>query len=168
MLKVKHRTLIFIAGLVWLGVGIFLLYLGIHFVLSTIHYAPLQASNHFSIVSFFSKRIADPEQIACIVVSLCIFLGYLKGRLILSKSVKRQVNRIISYPTPVSIFHIYSPGYYVLILSMMGLGMAIRYLPISIDTRGAIDLAIGSALINGAMHYFRYATTSFTNIANPK
>jgi hypothetical protein len=40
---------------------------------------------------------------------------------------------------------------------MMMLGMIFRYLPIPIDVRGFIDLAIGSALMNGAMLYFRAA-----------
>jgi hypothetical protein len=40
---------------------------------------------------------------------------------------------------------------------MMALGLVFRFLPIPIDLRGLIDVAIGSALINGAMLYFRAA-----------
>jgi hypothetical protein len=38
---------------------------------------------------------------------------------------------------------------------MVLLGLVIRFLPIPIDARGLVDVAIGSALINGAMLYFR-------------
>jgi len=37
----------------------------------------------------------------------------------------------------------------------MGLGMGIRYFGVPVDVRGLIDVAVGSALINGAMLYFR-------------
>ena len=40
---------------------------------------------------------------------------------------------------------------------MVGLGALIKVLNLPLDVRGAIDIVIGSALINGAMIYFRSA-----------
>lgn len=164
-MKVGHRTLIALAGLTWFAIGFFLLYMGIHLILSTVQ-NPFLLLDHgrFSIIATFSSRTQDLQQTAIVIVSCCLFLGYLKGRFVLSKSVKRQVTRISLLPNPTSLNKIYSPGYYLLIASMMGLGMVLRFLPIGIDTRGAIDLTIGAALINGALLYFRYATTKYHNL----
>jgi hypothetical protein len=52
------------------------------------------------------------------------------------------------------------PTYYIAIIaSMMFMGMAMRFVPISADIKGIVDVAVGSALINGAMQYFRLAFT---------
>lgn len=163
MFKFSHRTLIAISGLVWFLVGIFLLSLGLHFILDTIQ-ANSATSQHFSILAFSNFMIGDIEHAALTVVTICLFIGYIKGRFVLSKSVKRQVLRILSLPNPANIKNIYSKGYYILLGSMIALGFVIRYLPISLDTRGAIDLTIGAALVNGALMYFRYATTSFSSL----
>jgi hypothetical protein len=53
----------------------------------------------------------------------------------------------------------YDQKYWILLCLMMMLGMMFRFLPIAVDIRGGIDVAIGSALINGAMLYFRQILT---------
>jgi len=58
-------------------------------------------------------------------------------------------------PNPVSIAKIYTWQYYVLLSSMVLLGVLVRFLPF--DIRGGVDIIIGSALINGATIYFRQA-----------
>ncbi len=93
--------------------------------------------------------------------SLCQQLGF-----VLSKTVRRVVTRISSLPLPIRLKDAYSPAYWILIASMMALGMLFRFLPIPLDIRGIIDVAIGSALINGAMLYFR-ASRSIYGIDSP-
>ncbi len=73
----------------------------------------------------------------------------------LKKSVKKQVARISQLSEPTHIKQIYSRGYYILIGSMMALGMSLRFLPVSLAVRGAVDIAIGFALFNGALQYYR-------------
>jgi hypothetical protein len=85
-------------------------------------------------------------------------VGFLKGRLVLSKTVKRITKRIYSLQAPVGFKDAFPVSYWLLIGFMMTLGMGLKFLPISIDIKGAIDVAIGSALVNGAMLYFRTAT----------
>ena len=92
-----------------------------------------------------------------IVLSLALFIGFVKGQLVFRKSAKRQISRILSFTPPIPLIHIYSPVYYLLIGSMIVLGMMLKVLPIAPDTRGAIDIAIGSALISGTSVYFRCA-----------
>lgn len=156
MLKCSHRTLIFLAGIAWLGIGIFLLSLGISFILQTVD-APsfVPPKNQLSFVNLLSKYFANPQNVASILLATSLFIGYLKGRYVLSKSAFKQIARIKSLPNPASLKYLYSKGYYLLILSMISLGILLRFLPITIDVRGFVDVAIGSALINSAMIYFR-------------
>lgn len=151
MPKCTHRALIFLAGLAWLGIGIFLLSLGISFILNMTSVT----RHHFSFVTLLSKYIANPQNVASLLLGAALFIGYLKGRYLLSKSAYKQILRIRALPNPASLKYLYSKGYYLLILSMISLGMLLRFLPIAIDVRGFVDVAIGSALINSAMIYFR-------------
>jgi len=155
-MKCSHKTLTFLAGFVWLCIGITLLSLGIHFILETVSNPMLtHVSGRFSISKLVSKFSSDPTQIAVILITLSLIVGYFKGKMVLAKSVKRQLTRIKTLPDPSSLKYLYSKGYYILIASMMFLGMVMRFLPITVDTRGFVDIAIGAALINGAMLYFR-------------
>jgi hypothetical protein len=154
--KFKHNTLIFLAGAVWLMIGIFLLSMGIHFVLETLRNPLLsQIPGKFSLTSYLGGYFADKTHAMICMITIALLVGYFKGKMVLAKSVNRQIKRIETLPKPASLKHLYSKGYYLLIALMICLGMSMKFLPITLDTRGAIDIAIGSALINGAMLYFR-------------
>ncbi|MFZ0565867.1 MAG: hypothetical protein WAM28_06760 [Chlamydiales bacterium] len=158
MLKYKHRTLVILAGMVWLLVGIFLLTLGIRLILYTISHPPLIFyPRRFSLLTSLSGYFSSQYNGIVVVLSCCLFIGYLKGRFVLSKSVQRQVDRIFSLPNPAHLKYLYSKGYYILMGSMVCLGFLIRFFPIAPDTRGAVDVIIGSALINGSILYFRHS-----------
>lgn len=158
-MKCKHKTLIFLAGFVWLAVGIFLLTLGIQFLLATLHQpSTLITPGKFSLLSTLLPYVRDPTQTVIVLITVGLILGYFKGKMALAKSVRRQIQRIAGLPNPASIQHLYSKGYYFLIAGMVLLGISLRFLPITLDTRGTVDVAIGSALINGAMLYFRSLT----------
>ena len=155
-MKLSHKTMIFLSGLVWVAIGVFLLSLGIRFVLETIRHPVLtQMPGCFSISTFFGRFVSDGTQVTVLTITLSLLLGYFKGKKVLAKSAVRQIKRIESLPNPASIKYLYSKGYYFLIALMILLGVSMRFLPITLDTRGAIDITIGSALINGAMLYFR-------------
>ncbi len=131
-----HKTFITLSGLVWLVVGIFLLMKGL---------------------SLITTGYADADQTALLLISLGLAIGFVKGRFVLSKTVKRVVDRINSLPLPIQVSQVYSKGYYFLIGGMILLGMSMRWLPIPIAIRGTVDVAIGFALMNGAIQYFRAA-----------
>ncbi len=156
-MKLKHPSLIILAGSVWLVIGIFLLSLGIHFMLGALEQSVFSLiERKFSLVSCFETLFKDRTQTTIVIITCALLLGYLKGRMVLAKSVKRQIKRIETLPNPSPLKHLYGKGYYLLIAVMISLGMSLRFLPISLDTRGAVDIVIGSALINGSMLYFRY------------
>jgi hypothetical protein len=160
----RHRTLIFFAGLVWLAIGVGLLSLGIHFILETVRDPTLaQVAGRFSLSNFFAHFVPNRAQALMLTILFSLLLGYIKGKMALAKSAKKQIERIYSLPNPASLKHLYSKGYYVLIALMICLGALLRFFPITLDTRGAIDIVIGSALINGAMLYFR-ALTQYTSL----
>lgn len=128
-----HRTWIAISGFLWFFIGTFLLYKGLHLVVDS----------------------------ASLGIGLVI--GFIKGRFVLAKTVRRVVGRIAALPLPIRLKDAYSKSYWILIGSMVVLGMSFRFLPISVGARGIIDVAIGSALINGALLYFRAARATYGN-----
>lgn len=135
----KQRGWIAFSGFVWFFVGIFLLYKGLCLI--------VEATD---LLCLSQKR-------ANLLIALGLLVGFLKVHFVLAKTVRRVVLRIASLPLPIRFKEAYSPAYWALIGGMMALGMLFRYLPISLDFRGTIDVAIGSALINGAILYFRAA-----------
>lgn len=130
--------------------GIFLLYKGLNFI-----------SQATLLPNTLCSRFQDPQQAGTLFIAAGLLVGFLKGRFVLSKSVKRVVTRIASLPLPIRMKDAYARSYWFLIGGMMMLGMVFRFLPIPIDARGIIDVAIGSALINGAMLYFRAAKATY-------
>lgn len=138
-MKLQPRTLIILSGLIWFAIGLWLLNLGINFLVEASK-DPRKAAIIFSETALFT------------LLAVALMIGFLKGRFVLSKTVERNTNRL---KTENSLFSLFTPAYLVLIAVMVGLGFLVRFLPI--DVRGFVDVAIGAALINGAMLYFRKA-----------
>lgn len=161
-MKVGHRTLICLAGAVWFCIGFFLLTFGLH-LLHQVVKNPLLALEEckFSVFFFCIAKTSKNLNPLAVLLTSSLLIGYLKGFFVLGRAAKKQVVRISKLPSLVSLKHLYSPGYYALICIMMIFGMLIRFLPITLDTRGSIDIAIGTALICGSVQYFRWATTSY-------
>jgi hypothetical protein len=147
----KHRRWVVFSGILWFVIGVSLLYKGLHFI--------SEATFRTETLSFqmVGRVFATPQQAGTFLIAVALITGYLKAKFVLSKTVERVVLRIESLPSPIRFRDAYSRSYWILIGSMILLGMSFRFIPISIDLRGAIDLAIGSALVNGAMLYFRAA-----------
>jgi hypothetical protein len=154
MFRVKHKILIALAGIVWLIVGASLLTLGLRLITETaiIHQ---YVAGHPSLLSVLAPISGGYEQAGMVLIALALALGYFKSRFVLIKTVRRAVARIRSFAEPVPIYKLYSPVFYLLIAFMMGLGMLMRASGIPADIRGVVDVAVGSALINGGVQYFR-------------
>lgn len=150
MLKVSHSTMIFISGLIWMAIGIFLLQLGIHLLFTQ----TFDVDAATPLVNLF-QGIFSPHESAIAIATVALYIGFLKGRHVLIKAANRGIARIKSLPNPASITQLYSKSYFILVGCMVLLGLSIKYLGLPNDVRGAIDIAIGSALINGSMHFFR-------------
>lgn len=128
--------------------GTFLLYKGLHLITQA-------AFQPDSLCARMQGFFGSPQQAATALIAIGLVVGFFKGRFVLVKTVRRVVVRIALLPLPIRFKDAYSKSYWILIGSMVALGMSFRFLPIPIDIRGTIDIAIGSALIHGALLYFR-------------
>lgn len=154
-MKLSHAKLIMLSGLVWFGIGVYLLQLGLNLLLGSVQNTDL--TSHYPLLQAILPYTGSLESAALVLVVIALFIGYFKGRYVLGKSAQRGVDRIRTFSNPAPLQNIYSASYYILLGSMVALGISIKYLGLSHDIRGLIDATIGSALINGAMIYFRLA-----------
>lgn len=158
MVKCSHFILIVISGLIWSVIGVLLMTLGVHHMMDALRFwDEIVISPHFSFYKYLSFTLSTPEQAMAVLVIGSILIGYLKGHFVLGKTVKSGVKKILAYPNPTELKKLYSKKYYFLLVFMMGLGFFIRWLQLPADIHGAIDLAIGSALLKGAFNYYRLA-----------
>lgn len=153
-MKLSHTKLIIFSGLIWFAVGVYLLRLGINLLLGSVSQ---DASGDYPLIQHMQPYMGSVENVATLLVVAALFIGYLKGRFVLGKSAHKGASRIKSFPNPTSIANIYSAKYYILLAIMIALGISMKYLGLHNDVRGFIDAIIGSALINGAMIYFKIA-----------
>lgn len=156
-MKLRHSHAILFSGFLWMGVGILLLTKGIQYLVVAGNEVLNGSHQGFSLIRIFGKMGSHPDTGAIILISLALILGFFKGRVILKKSVNRVVERIRSFPSPIPVKNMYTKGYLMLIGGMMLLGMVFKVLPLPLEIKGFIDFTIGTALINGAMLYYRAA-----------
>lgn len=157
MLKFKHPVLIVLAGLVWMAGGIFLLNLGLKLIVSSGRMIDYGLDGPAPLLRWAAQLFGSGEAASLLLITMALFIGYFKGRFVLTKSAHRAIKRIRAHQSPMSLHRIYSPPFLLLILGMIGLGMLIKYFNIPNDIRGGIDAAIGAALISGSLAYFRLA-----------
>jgi hypothetical protein len=154
-MKLSHQSLIALSGSLWLAIGAFLLPLGIHFIADVTINPQLLREQSYPLLSFVSQYTGGLEGAAILLIAASLMIGSLKAKKVFSKVVKKVVTRITSFPSPTKITNIYDYKYLILIGFMMSLGMALRYFGVPKDIRGVIDVIVGSALINGAIGYFK-------------
>lgn len=154
-MKLSHSILIALSGLLWLAIGGWLLSLGLSLMMKGVESSTLSDVS-LPLLHFIGKYLSF-EQAALVLVAIAFFIGQLKGRTVLAKSAKRGIERLKTFSNPTHIKNIYSAKYYILLGAMVGLGMGIKFLGLPYDVRGLVDIAIGTALIRGALVYFRSA-----------
>lgn len=164
MLKFSHRNLIVFSGLVWLAIGGWLMPLGLNFLVTAAKNTEPATARPW--LNAMAPYFGGLEMAAIALVVMALFVGYFKGIKVLGKSANRGIARIQSLPNPAPLAQVYAPFYYVLILFMIGLGISMKWFGLPLDIRGFVDTAVGAALINGAMVYFRRASTLGTQPAN--
>lgn len=149
-MKIRQGTAIACSGIVWMGMGIFLLCKGFSLLL---HPPAMQTG---WIVPAFVARVGNIDQVSLSLITVGLFLGFIKGKFVLARTAKRVIQRILSLPNPVSIQSVYGRSYALLLLSMILLGLSFTWFSVPYDIRGIVDVAIGSALANGSAFYFRH------------
>ncbi|QVL56425.1 MAG: hypothetical protein KFB95_04310 [Simkaniaceae bacterium] len=156
-MRLSYRSAIIFSGLLWLAIGILLLSKGLSYLVVA-GSAHLEGTlQGFSLLTQIDRFVKNPEKSAIVLVSVGLVLGFFKGRMVMKKAVNRVVKRIHSFPSPLPVTAIYSKGYLCLIGGMTLMGISLKFLPIPIDVKGFMDFTVGTALINGAMLYFRAA-----------
>lgn len=127
----KRAAWILFSGATWLVVGLFLCFQGVALL-------PMSWDGN-----------------TILLTSAAVLVGVFKGRFVLSRTAHRVIKGILSTEPPLTFFRIYSLGYLVLIACMAMLGMSLKWMPIPITVRAGIDIAVGGALMQGALFYFR-------------
>jgi hypothetical protein len=156
-MRLTHVSGIVVSGLIWMLVGFFLLSKGLNFIVLTTH-LPLDSAS-LAWTGYLSSLSGGREEAALFLVCVGLLLGFIKGRFILAKTVNRIVKRILSLPLPLAWSRIYGRSYYILIGSMVLLGLSMKWINLPLDIRGTVDVFVGSALIHGALLYFRSAAS---------
>ena len=155
--QLKHSQLLAIAGAVWLCIGAFLLNLGINFIMHGWTFVGFSSEGYSSLFPQLSTVIGDNANTCTTLIALGMVLGYVKGNFVMKKAAQGTFARISALPNPAPLSKLYTKANYILIAGMMGLGLLMRLFEISYDIRGFIDTAVGIALIQGAVHQFRFA-----------
>ncbi len=151
----SKRAWFIVSGLKWLGIGVMLLMKGLRLTVSAAEQTTLATPLLKAILPIAGTR----HQAALLIVCAALFIGFIKGRTVLAKTVARIADRINLHPEGLTIRQAYDQKYWIILCLMMGLGIFFRVFTIPSDIRGLIDIAVGSALINGAMLYFRHILT---------
>lgn len=150
-----HRRLFWMAGTIWFLVGFFLLQLGMRLFAESLNSWP----EYSFFLPLFASWMGAAETLI-VLISLGLLIGYFKGRYLLGKTARRTIQQILAAAPPPSLRHLFNLRYALLISLMMLLGFSMRYLALPLDVRGFVDVAVGAALIHGALFYFRAASLS--------
>ena len=134
------QRLLQVAGLIWIIVGLFLIYRG-----SGLYNLAVIEQN-------------TSKEALIISVILGVVIGILKGKFVLSKTALRNRNRINQLVPPLSIHHVFSGPFYGFIAGMMILGFLLREFNAYIGgyvVVASIYCGIGMALIAASSVYWK-------------
>lgn len=149
-MKIRHGLAITASGILWLLIGLFLLFKGFSILLHTFEGAdPI-------CIPYLLAKTSSTEQASLLIISAGLLVGFIKGKIVLAKTANRIIQKILSQPNPCPITCIYPPSYLILLSTMMLMGISLKYFLIPYDLKGFIDVAVGSALANGSAFYFRH------------
>ena len=154
-MQFTHRQLIAFSGIVWILVGIALLNVGLKFLLNPALSSGMMANQW--ILPTLKQWLGSQEGAALSLVVTALGVGYMKGKHVLAKSARQGIQRILQLSNPASIFSVYSAKYYILLGCMMGIGILMNVFNVPTDLRGWVDVAVGAALIQGSVVYFKQA-----------
>ncbi len=100
-----------------------------------------------------------------LVGGMALGVGLLKGQFVLNRTANRVIDRVqdLAEPNPLkSVFQMFGWKTILLILSMMGIGVALRWAGVSFEVRGLIYLAVGLALLWSSRCYWRGMLQGFS------
>lgn len=89
------------------------------------------------------------------LIALALAIGYAKGKFVLSKTARRNIERIDQFTTPQKPILVYSVRSWIVIALMIGISISLNIMAITDLARGLINLAIGFGLIMSSLVYMR-------------
>ena len=158
MFSFKRSTWFVLFGCVWLGVGLYLLILGLNFLIQLSHIpVMLLATREAPLLLWVDGFVGGLETTAICLIACSLLLGHLKGVMVFRRSVLRMEKRVQGEGEHIFIGKVVPWSYLLLIGSMVLLGVCLRVFSVPLDIRGVVDVAVGSALLRGGMFYLRRA-----------
>ena len=119
---VKRRTHLLLAAMLWSGIGIMLLTKG-------------------------SYRVFQLTEYQLIIVVTAITLGTVKSYLILDRSARKSIERILNFQDGTCMGAVYSVKTWLLVMAMMGMGIILRNSSLPLSLLCFIYFTIGWALL---------------------
>ena len=159
-MRLSPFAALLVSCLSWFAIGIFLLCKGVTLLVEL-----AQPGRSSAIIDSFRSMAGGREQAVLVFICIGLLVGFMKGRYVLSRTVNRISTRIFSFAGPIELSQLYPLSYLILIASMVVLGLSLKWLPVPQEIRGTVDVAIGSALTNGALLYLRLAFTKGRQVA---
>lgn len=100
-----------------------------------------------------SAALSEPAWLVGLVVGLAAMLGVAKGAFVLSKTSARNIERIQAFNAPQRAVCVYSLKSWLLIELMLVFSASLTWLGAPDLWRGAINLAVGLALVASSLRY---------------
>ncbi|MBK8190384.1 MAG: hypothetical protein IPK79_08035 [Vampirovibrionales bacterium] len=96
-----------------------------------------------------------PAWVAALAIALAVVIGAAKGLFVLSKTSQRNIARIQGLEGPQRASAVYALPSWILIEAMMLFSAALTWLHVPDLWRGAVNLAVGLALVASSLRYWR-------------
>ena len=109
-----------------------------------------------------------PMWLMAIALVAALTIGWAKGRFVLSKTARKNKERLDAFTTPQRPLKVYSGRSWLIITLMVVISVALNVLAISGLVRGAVNLGIGTALIISSLAYIRTSKTQVLPVASAK
>ena len=137
-LEVPKRYLILLNGLLWLSIGLHILYKGL---------------------AAYVRLYPDAVRGWHVLISLVVYTGFV---FMFRRIVRRYTDRILAFPTArKGINYVFSLRGYLLIAFMMGLGISVRFLPFVTDVFYAtFYTGLGCGLTLAGILFFKHFHTA--------
>jgi hypothetical protein len=156
-MRCRHWVLVVCSSVIWLGMGLFLLNKGVGFVIESVEVVARGHASGHPLVHWLAQILGSAASGAIVLFGIALVAGPFTGRTVMAKAVGTIVGRIATLPELSPLWKVYGRRSYILILSMMALGLCLRLLGIPEEIRGTVLVAVGTALIHGGIQTLRMA-----------
>jgi hypothetical protein len=154
-MRLSHKRLIWIGGIAWLAVGIFLLTVGVKRLQHTVRDLQCGLTDGHPLGNWLQGQVGSPGNAAVVMLAVALGLGLVKGRFALAKAMRRLLCKIDGLPDPAPVSQVYGAGYLALVVGMIALGALLRVIGVAEEVRGIILTAVGFALARASLGAFR-------------